>query len=133
MISVSDCKNYSLILELQQKSSFPVFQPRTNPFIPFSYFVSKKHRYMLGSRYWGSSYKLGVRTEAYWSTRERLRIYQKKVLLQFSAASLYKRYLYNGREVLGKCIPYANHSMRLIHAIYLSNKYSKKVLYCSTK
>ena len=78
--------------------------------IPSSHFLtlfSKKHRYMLSSRYWGSSYKLGVRTEAYWSTRERLRIYQKKVLLQFSAASLYKRYLYNGREVLGKCIPYA--------------------------
>ena len=105
--------------------------------IPSSHFLtlfSKKHRYMLSSRYWGSSYKLAVRTEAYRSTRERLRIYQKKVLLQFSAASLYKRYLYNGtREVLGKCIPYANHSMRLIHAIYLSNKYSKKVLYCSTK
>ena len=104
--------------------------------IPSSHFLtlfSKKHRYMLSSRYWGSSYKLGVRTEAYWSTRERLRIYQKKVLLQFSAASLYKRYLCNVREVLGKYIPYANHSMRLIHAIYLSNKYSKKVLYCSTK
>ena len=102
--------------------------------VHFLTLFSKKHRYMLSSRYWGSSYKLAVRTEAYRSTRERLRIYQKKVLLQFSAASLYKRYLYNGtREVLGKCIPYANHSMRLIHAIYLSNKYSKKVLYCSRK
>ena len=54
--------------------------------IPSSHFLtlfSKKHRYMLSSRYWGSSYKLGVRTEAYWSTRERLRIYQKKFCYNF--------------------------------------------------
>ena len=67
-------------------TSLTSFLSKTLGQIPSSHFLtlfSKKHRYMLSSRYWGSSYKLGVRTEAYWSTRERLRIYQKKFCYNF--------------------------------------------------